>query len=261
MLKNYQYDENVKLSTNFSSREFRCKCGKIHMYKVDTDLVSKLQKLADKLNVSKVIINSGYRCSAHDKNVGGSGWGQHVAGAAADIVCYDKNNKPISSKLVSCAAQDVGFTGIANIDKAYTATHVDVRSSAKWYGDETVTTTKSVTNDFYSYYGIAKTETDSTANLNKELQTILNADGGKLTVDGIIGPKTLAELKLHAIYPNDKGELVKWVQRKLDSKGFNCGSADGIAGAKTMNAIHDFQNANGLGVGYLGGHDWDLLVK
>ena len=97
------------------------------------------------LNCSKIIVNSGYRRTAHDKNVGGSGVGQHVNGTAADIVCYDKSGKKISSKVVCCAAQDIGFGGIANIDSTYTAAHVDVRSSNFWKGDETVTTAYSVT--------------------------------------------------------------------------------------------------------------------
>ena len=97
------------------------------------------------LNCSKIIVNSGYRRTAHDKNVGGSGVGQHVNGTAADIVCYDKSGKKISSKVVCCAAQYIGFGGIANIDSTYTAAHVDVRSSNFWKGDETVTTAYSVT--------------------------------------------------------------------------------------------------------------------
>ncbi|MDE6833598.1 MAG: glycoside hydrolase family 25 protein, partial [Ruminococcus sp.] len=72
-------------------------------------------------------------------------------------VCYDQSGNKISSKKVSCVAQDVGFGGIANIDGSYTATHVDVRTSNFWKGDEVVTSDYSVTDDFYSYYGIPKT--------------------------------------------------------------------------------------------------------
>lgn len=55
--------------------------------------------------------------------------------------------------------------------------------------------------------------------------------------------------------------LTKWVQEKLNNLGYSCGTADGIAGNNTMNAIHEFQKSNGLGVGYLGGTDWDMLTK
>ena len=262
MLKTFYYNDNIKLSKNFTSREFRCKCGKDHDYKIETALIEKLQALTDVLEADKVIINSGYRCSTHDKNVGGSGVGQHVNGTAADIVCYDKSGKKISSKVVCCAAQDVGFGGIANIDSTYTATHVDVRTSNFWKGDEVVRTDRSVCSDFYKYYNIEKTfDTPAdNANLNKELQIILNNKGAKLDVDGIIGSKTIEEIKKYTIESGDKGELTKWIQQKLNLLGYNCGTPDGIAGDKTMSAIASFQRDNGLGIGYLGGSDFDYLL-
>ena len=53
--------------------------------------------------------------------------------------------------MVCCKAQDIGFTGIANITAAYQYTHVDVRTGKKWYGDE-VHGNNSVTDDFYKYF-------------------------------------------------------------------------------------------------------------
>ena len=137
------------------------------------------------LNCSKIIVNSGYRRTAHDKNVGGSGVGQHVNGTAADIVCYDKSGKKISSKVVCCAAQDIGFGGIANIDSTYTAAHVDVRSSNFWKGDETVTTVDSVCSDFYSHYKLSKSDVyGSSAKRTKSVT---------LTIDGVTYEGTLME--------------------------------------------------------------------
>lgn len=71
------------------------------------------------------------------------------------MVCYGRDCQPISSKIVSCTSQDLNFGGIANIDSSYTVTHLDVRTDAKWYGDETKGTS-TVTNDFYTYYGLSK---------------------------------------------------------------------------------------------------------
>ena len=96
--------------------------------------------------------------------------------------------------------------------------------------------------------------------MNKELQIILNNKGAKLDVDGIIGAKTLAEVKKYTIENGDKGELTRWVQKKLNSLGYNCGTPDGIAGDKTMSAIASFQRKNNLGIGYLGGSDFDHLL-
>lgn len=155
-MSEYSCNDNKQIVEHFNVREFRCKCGGTHKILINADLPDKLEKLHKKLKCSRIIINSGHRCSAHDIAVGGRGIGQHVLGNAADIVCYDKKGNKISSKIVSCAAQDIGFGGIANIDSSYTATHVDVRTSNFWKGDEVVTTNYSVTDDFYKYYGITK---------------------------------------------------------------------------------------------------------
>ena len=203
MLKTYKSTDNTQLTTHFNVREFRCKCGGNHDTKLDTVLVDKLEKLHKALKCSKIIINSGYRCQAHDKNVGGSGTGQHVCGTAADIVCYDSKGRVISSKIVSCAAQDIGFGGIANIDSTYTATHVDVRSSNFWKGDEVKTSAYSVTNDFYKYY--------------------------KLSEVDVYGKKRT--------YNMTNKTDIKALQNALNAKGFNCGSPDGIIGCNTVKAM------------------------
>ena len=128
-------------------------------------LVDKLESLYTALNCSKIIVTSGYRCPDHDKAVGGTSSGQHTKGTAADVCCYGQGGYPISSKTVCCKAQDLGFTGIANITAAYQYTHLDVRTSGKWYGDE-VYGNGTVTDDFYKYFGMEKTEPE-TKNLLK----------------------------------------------------------------------------------------------
>lgn len=158
MIKVYSYDCTDKLSPHFSANEFRCKCGKSHDYNVSEELVEKLESLYTALECSKIVVSSGYRCISHDKAVGGNGNGQHTKGTAADICCYGKDGNPISSKLVCCKAQDIGFTGIARINDTYT--HVDVRSG-KWYGDETKGNSYCIPcKDFYEYYGIGKNTAD-----------------------------------------------------------------------------------------------------
>lgn len=256
MIEIYDYNSSKQLSEHFNVSEFRCKCGRNHNTEINPELISKLEVLYKQLNCKKIIVNSGYRCSAHDKAVGGNGYGQHTKGNAADIVCYGADGKIISTKKVACEAQEVGFGGIGNIDSTYTAIHVDVRTGLKWYGDEAVAggTSGSVTDDFNRYYS---TKEISTA----ELQRILNSKGATLDVDGIAGPKTLAECYKYTIESGDYGELTRWVQQRLNALGFSCGQADSVAGKNTMNAIHEFQRVNKLGQGYLGGTDWDLLVK
>lgn len=154
-VKTYSCISTEQITPHFNVQEFKCKCGKTHDTLISEELTEKLEKLRDSLNCSKIIITSGYRCPSHDKNVGGTGSGQHTKGTAADFVCYGKDGKAISSKLVCCKAQDLGFTGIANITENYDCTHGDVRSSGKWYGNE-VYGAGNVTDDFYSYFGIQK---------------------------------------------------------------------------------------------------------
>ena len=151
----YNYNDSTQLSPHFNVQEFRCKCGSAHDILVSDELIQKLEELYTALDCSKIIVSSGYRCPNHDKSVGGTSTGQHTKGTAADIVCYDKNGDIISSKLVCCSAQDLGFGGIANITSSYTSTHVDVRTSYRWLGNE-VYGNGSVTDDFYRYYNISK---------------------------------------------------------------------------------------------------------
>ena len=254
-VKTYPYTSTERLTANFVVSEFRCKCGRGHDTLLSTELVGKLQQLISVLGASKAIITSGYRCSAHDKAVKGTGYGQHTKGLAADVKFYDRSGKIISTKIVACKAQDLGFTGIANIDKTYTSIHLDVRTSGKWYGDEVKGTSSSVTSDFYAYYGISRS-----SETVRELQTILNDKGASLSVDGIAGAKTLAAVKKYIIGKGDSGALTKWVQQRLNALGYDCGTPDGIAGDKTMSAIYKWQSDHNLGQGYLGGSDWNVFI-
>lgn len=155
-IKTFGANDSVELSQHFNCKEFKCKCGKDHDFQIDTELIEKLEQLFDTLGCSSIVISSGFRCKEHDISVGGSGTGQHTLGKAADFCCFDADKKPIVTYKVCCAAQDIGFRGIARINDAWT--HCDVRSSGKWYGDETKGN-NSVTDDFYKYFNMPKEET------------------------------------------------------------------------------------------------------
>ncbi|MDE6666621.1 MAG: hypothetical protein K2K14_10640 [Ruminococcus sp.] len=176
MTNTYKSTDKTQLTEHFNVSEFRCKCGGTHDTVINPELPKKLEQLYKTLNCSAIVINSGYRCPTHSINVGGSATDFHTKGYAADIVCYDRNGNKISSKKVSCAAQDVGFGGISNIDGTYTATHVDVRESNFWLGDEVVTSSYSVTDDFYKYYGISKSDINGNS-AKKTVNVTLSADG------------------------------------------------------------------------------------
>lgn len=155
-MSTYQFNDKTQLSAHFNVQEFKCQCGKSHDILIDSKLIDKLEQLYTALNCSKIIVTSGYRCPEHDKAVGGTSSGQHTKGTAADVCCYGQDGQPISSKTVCCKAQDLSFTGIANITAAYQYTHLDVRTGYHWLGDE-VKGNDTVTDDFYKYFGIKRT--------------------------------------------------------------------------------------------------------
>ena len=226
-VKSYKYNDKTQLSPHFNVQEFRCKCGKQHDILIADELISHLELLFSELGCSMITINSGHRCAAHDKAVGGSGGGFHVSGYAADIRCYDQKKALISSKLVSCKAQDVGFGGIANIDATYTSTHTDARPSGKWYGNEVVTTAYSVTDDFYKYYGIERDQAKHPPDVKK----------------------------------GDNGEYVRKMQEKLYQKGYlRKNEIDGDFGKITLGALLAYQFENGLNVcGVCNAETWETL--
>jgi GH25 family lysozyme M1 (1,4-beta-N-acetylmuramidase) len=153
VIKTFKHGDETQISPHFKASEFQCKCGAGHDFQLDTDLVDNLEKLFTALDCSKIVISSGFRCKDHDISVGGDGTGQHTLGKAADFCCFDADKNPIVTYKVCCAAQDIGFRGIARINDAWT--HCDVRSSGKWYGDETKGN-NSVTDDFYKYFNMPK---------------------------------------------------------------------------------------------------------
>ena len=208
MTNTYKYNDNSMLAEHFSVSEFRCKCGETHDTIINPELPEKLERLFHALNCSKIIVNSGYRCPTHSMNVGGSANDFHTKGYAADIVCYDKSGKIISSKKVCCAAQDVGFGGIANIDSTYTATHVDVRTENFWKGDEVKTSSYSVTDDFYKYYDIPKVSENNSIVARgidvSEHQGIIDWDKVKTSVDFAI---------LRAGYGKENSQIDKQFER------------------------------------------------
>ncbi len=98
---------NRKLSPDFRAREFICFCCKKEGIK--DDLVFHLQMAHDLLPVHRVmIITSGYRCEAHNREVDGVEDSAHMKGLAADIKCEDSSYR----FLLITALMKVGFKRI-----------------------------------------------------------------------------------------------------------------------------------------------------
>ena len=76
----------------FKEKEFACKCcGQLPPLARENvkALVSEvLDPVREKLGMP-ILVNSGYRCEKHNKDVGGVRNSQHLRGEAADIHCAD----------------------------------------------------------------------------------------------------------------------------------------------------------------------------
>lgn len=75
----------------------------------------------------------------------------------------------------------------------------------------------------------------------KEVQTVFG-----VTVDGVAGPKTLAETLTVSSKLNNKHPVVMVIQKRLNALGYaEVGKADGIAGSKFTLAVKHFQKDHG----------------
>lgn len=71
------------LTLNFSKWEFKCKCG-CGLYIYNEDFVVKVQRVRDRYK-KRIGVNSGTRCSTHNKKEGGSDTSSHLDGIAGDL--------------------------------------------------------------------------------------------------------------------------------------------------------------------------------
>ena len=82
----------------FKEKEFACKCcgqlplstssGQAPRENVKALVSEVLDPVREKLGMP-IVVNSGYRCEKHNKDVGGVRNSQHLRGEAADIHCAD----------------------------------------------------------------------------------------------------------------------------------------------------------------------------
>ena len=127
--KKFTKGSTKQLSTNFKAKEFDCKCGE-HCQEtmIDDKLVVYLQKIREHFD-APVSISSGFRCSTHNKNVGGATNSYHMKGQAADIKV-----KGVEPAEVAKYAESIGILGIGLYD---TFTHVDTRTKKSfWYSSK-----------------------------------------------------------------------------------------------------------------------------
>jgi len=72
----------------FKLNEFMCRCGRCRM---PPEAVQNIETLVDNVldpareRLGPIVVNSGYRCPKHNREVGGVANSQHLKGEAADI--------------------------------------------------------------------------------------------------------------------------------------------------------------------------------
>ena len=118
---------NVKLSKNFTVKEFACSDGTDTVF-ISLALVNLLQKIRNHFGKA-VIINSAYRTEAHNKSIGGATYSQHKYGLAADIHINGVTPKEIAAYAETLMPSSGGI----GIYQSFV--HVDVRRvKSRWNG-------------------------------------------------------------------------------------------------------------------------------
>ena len=113
---------NINIAPYFKLSEFACPCCNLVM--LHPKLLAKLMELRNILE-RPVYINSGYRCSKYNRNVGGVTNSYHRIGLAADIKVKDIN---LIELLEIC--ENIDFKGIGFYEKR-DFLHLDVRPTKR----------------------------------------------------------------------------------------------------------------------------------
>lgn len=172
-IKEFAYNDKTQLTKNINVSELIEKTtGHTHKNKIDLDHVNKIQDFMAYIGADRVDFSSGYRCPAHDKEVKGSGSGQHTKGTATDQK-FSKNGKAISGEEVCCKAQDFGFKGIGYMKGNYV--HLDSRTKGTYRGDERKNFSNNVGGDFYKYFGISKSSDSKDDNFKTFVKGVQSA--------------------------------------------------------------------------------------
>jgi len=113
------------VSRHFGRHEFACLCG-CGFSTVDVELLEILENIRQQMS-APVTINSGCRCLAHNKSVGGGIKSQHLQGRAADIKVHGISPEEVQNFIDSTWPEQYG------LGRANTFTHVDSRvGKARW---------------------------------------------------------------------------------------------------------------------------------
>lgn len=180
---------------NFKKSEFKCPCGKCNGYGkgIASTLVKTLQDLRNKYGKA-ITITSGYRCSTHNKKVGGTTNSKHTQGLAADFYMSGFNSQSTRVNVINELKKTPYYRyAYCNVNGNYpnmgNVVHIDTQlidtEGKKTYSG----TFPTLPNRGYFKKGDKGTQV-------KNLQNFLNwALDLKLVADGIIGNATINAVK------------------------------------------------------------------
>ena len=204
----------VQVSEHFMSTEFDCHGrGCCSQTVVNEKLIEYLEKIRNHFN-ARITITSPYRCPTHNSRIGGATGSRHSKGDAADIVV-----KGVAPREVAKYAESIGIMGIGLYETSSDGhfVHIDTREKKSfWYGQ------KEAYRSTFGGSAPANTTTGTTTTTNTTSTTY------------------------KALSQGSSGEAVKTLQENLNTLGHSCGTADGIYGAKTANAVREFQEKHNL---------------
>lgn len=118
---------HIKVAEYFYLDEFQCPCClQVILHPL---LLQKLNSLRNKIG-NPIIVTSGYRCTVHNREVGGVKGSYHLFGMAADIYA-----PKIALKELLKSAEEIGFSGIGYYPEN-NFLHLDIRLAgpARWQG-------------------------------------------------------------------------------------------------------------------------------
>lgn len=248
-IKTFPKGSKEKLSNNFYVSEFACHgngcCG---IVMIDDKLVAYLQQIRDHFG-KPITINSGYRCSTHNKNIGGASNSYHTKGMAADIVVDG-----VAPAEVAKYAESIGVLGIGLYETAKDGyfVHIDTRTTkAFWYGHAEA---------HRDTFGGAPSEpVYDHATFLKELQEALGAP-----VTGKPDLVTMGMTVTVSAKINSKHAVVKPLQKWLKALSYEeIGTTDGVAGAMFASALARYQQEHDCtpsGIAEEWGKTWHKII-
>jgi uncharacterized protein YcbK (DUF882 family) len=110
------------LTEHFDASEFLCPCGKCDGGRMDPKFIEKLERFRQMFS-QPVRILSGFRCTAHNKKIGGAGGSMHVQGRAVDFV--------VATDADRYQALRIAFSVFGGVGVNNGSIHVDDRNAAE----------------------------------------------------------------------------------------------------------------------------------